>query len=103
MNNLTISLDQLVPFSQARANLADVIDRVKNTQFLVLTKRQKPEIAMVDTNYLAQLIAVYKKWQTDREFESILKIATKKNVAEDQVMQDALEAVDAARKRSKRK
>jgi len=56
MNNLTVSLDQLVPFSQARANLAEIVDRVKNTKFLVLTKRQKPKVALVDTDYLATLI-----------------------------------------------
>lgn len=56
MNNLTISLDQLVPFSQARANLADLIDRVKGQYFLVVTKRQQPKVALVDTDYLAALI-----------------------------------------------
>ncbi len=56
MNNLTISLDQLVPFSQARANLAELIDRVKGQYFLVVTKRQQPKVALVDTDYLATLI-----------------------------------------------
>ena len=56
MNNLTVSLDQLVPFSQARANLADLVDKVKGKYFLVVTKRQQPRVALVDTDYLAALI-----------------------------------------------
>ncbi|OIP03030.1 hypothetical protein AUK18_02710 [Candidatus Beckwithbacteria bacterium CG2_30_44_31] len=102
MNNLTVSLDQLVPFSQARANLADVVDRVKNTKFLVLTKRQKPAIAFVDTNYLAKLISIYKKWQRETEFSTIMGLASKDNVSENQVMQDAIQAVASVRKRTKK-
>ena len=54
--SLTVSLDQIIPFSQARANLADLFDKVKGQYFLVLTRRQKPEVALVDTDYLATLI-----------------------------------------------
>ena len=54
--SLTVSLDQIIPFSQARANLADLVDKVKGQYFLVLTKRQQPRVALVDTDYLATLI-----------------------------------------------
>jgi len=57
MNDLTVTFDQIIPFSQARANLADLINKVKDQFFLVITKRQKPKVALVDTNYLASLIA----------------------------------------------
>lgn len=54
--SLTVSLDQIIPFSQARANLADLFDKVKDQYFLVITRRQRPKVALVDTNYLATLI-----------------------------------------------
>ncbi|MEK7513873.1 MAG: type II toxin-antitoxin system prevent-host-death family antitoxin [Patescibacteria group bacterium] len=54
--SLTVSLDQIIPFSQARANLADLLDKVKGKYFLVVTKRQQPKVALVDTDYLATLI-----------------------------------------------
>lgn len=54
--SLTVSLDQIVPFSQARANFADLLKKVKDKRFLVVTRRQKPQAALVDTDYLASLI-----------------------------------------------
>jgi len=54
--SLTVSLDQIIPFSQARANLANLIDKVRGQYFLVLTRRQKPKVALIDTDYLATLI-----------------------------------------------
>ena len=101
MDNLTFSFNQLVPFSQARANLAEVIDKAKSRQFMVVTKRQKPAIALIETNYLAKLIAVYKQWQRQREFEAIMNLAPRENVTENQVMIDANEAVISVRKKIK--
>jgi len=54
--SLTVSLDQIIPFSQARANLSDLVDKVKGQYFLVITKRQQSKVALIDTNYLATLI-----------------------------------------------
>lgn len=101
--SLTVSLDQIIPFSQARANLAEVIDKAKNRQFLVVTKRQKPEIALINTIFLDKLISVYKNWQREREFAEIMNLALKDSVSESQVMLDAVEAVTAVRKLAKKK
>ena len=57
--SLTVSLDQIIPFSQARANLADLIDRVPKKKFFVITRRNKPVIALVDINYLEKLLFAY--------------------------------------------
>ena len=102
MNNLTVSLDQLVPFSQARANLAELVEKVKGKYFLVVTKRQLPKVALVDTDYLAKLITVYQNWQRDQEFKAIMNLATRDDVSEKQVMQDAVTAVAAVRKQTKK-
>ena len=55
--SLTITLDQIVPFSQARANLAGLIDQLKTKKFTVVTKRQKPTAVLVNTEYFTKLMA----------------------------------------------
>ena len=65
---------------------------------MIVTKRQKPAIALIETNYLAKLIAVYKQWQRQREFETIMNLASRADITENQVTADANEAIAAARK-----
>jgi len=54
--SLTVSLDQIIPFSQARANLADLIDMAPKKKFFVITRRNKPNIALVDIKYFESLL-----------------------------------------------
>ncbi|MCG2692217.1 type II toxin-antitoxin system Phd/YefM family antitoxin [Microgenomates group bacterium] len=71
MNNLTISLDQLVSFSQARANLADLIDLAPKKKFFIITRRNKPIIALVDIKFLEELLLVYNAFMKRSQHKNV--------------------------------
>ena len=53
---LKVSLDQTIPVTQARSRLSELIEKTYNNHFWVLTKGGKPRAALVDVDYLDQLI-----------------------------------------------
>jgi prevent-host-death family protein len=53
---LNIALDRIIPLSEARARLKDIIEQTNDDRFWVLTRRGKPRVAIVDVAYLDQLI-----------------------------------------------
>jgi prevent-host-death family protein len=54
--SIKIALDRIIPLTEARARLSEIIDKTTGDEFWVLTRRGKPEVAMVDVDYLEQLM-----------------------------------------------
>ena len=52
---LNVSLDRIIPITEARARLREIIEQTRNDQFWVLTWRGRPRVAVVDVEYLDQL------------------------------------------------
>jgi prevent-host-death family protein len=52
---LNISLDRIIPVTEARARLREIIEQTRDDQFWVLTWRGRPRVALVDVEYLDQL------------------------------------------------
>jgi len=53
---LKVSIDHIIPLTEARARLSELVEKATGDQFWVLTKRGKPRVAVVDVNYLDQLV-----------------------------------------------
>ena len=53
---LNVSLDRIVSVTEARSRLREIIEQTSDDQFWVLTSRGKPRAALVDIDYLDQLI-----------------------------------------------
>lgn len=53
--------DKIIPISEARANLSSLVNKAKGDNFFLLTKGGKPEVALVDIDYLESLQADLKK------------------------------------------
>jgi len=53
---LNIALDRIIPLTQARARLSEIVEQTRGDQFWVLTRRGRPRVALVDVEYLDQLI-----------------------------------------------
>jgi prevent-host-death family protein len=53
---IKVALDRIIPLTEARARLSEIIDKTTGDEFWVLTRRGKPEVAMIDVDYLEQLI-----------------------------------------------
>ena len=53
---LKVSIDHVIPLTEARARLSELIEKTTGDQFWVLTKGGKPRVAVVDVNYLDRLV-----------------------------------------------
>jgi putative PIN family toxin of toxin-antitoxin system len=53
---LNIALDRVIPLTEARARLSEIVEQTSGDQFWVLTRRGRPRVAVVDVEYLDQLI-----------------------------------------------
>lgn len=73
---LTVSLDQIIPFSQARANLGKLIDLAPKKKFFVITRRNKPIIALVDIKFLEELLSVYNAFMKRSQHKSKTAVIT---------------------------
>jgi prevent-host-death family protein len=51
-----VDLDRVVPLTEARSRLSEIVDKTAGDQSWVLTRRGGPTVAMVDVDYLDQLI-----------------------------------------------
>ena len=53
---LKVSINHVISLTEARARLSELIEKTTGDQFWVLTKGGKPRVAVVDVNYLDQLV-----------------------------------------------
>ncbi|HEY67300.1 MAG: hypothetical protein DRI79_09925 [Chloroflexi bacterium] len=53
---LNVALDRIVPLTEVRARLSEIVEQTKGDRFWVLTRRGRPQVAIVDVEYLDQLI-----------------------------------------------
>jgi prevent-host-death family protein len=60
---LKVSIDHIIPLTEARARLSELIEKTTGDQFWVLTKGGKPRVAVVDVNYLDRLVR--RAWFSD--------------------------------------
>lgn len=96
--SLTVSLDQLVPFSQARAGLADLLDGIKRKEYVVISRKYQPAAILANIKFFDKVLRGYKAWQKEKTFDEMMRVAIRNDINEKQVMKDALEAIAAVRK-----
>ena len=53
---LKVALDRMIPLTEARARLSEIVEQTSGDQFWVLTRRGRPRVAVVDVEYLDRLI-----------------------------------------------
>jgi len=53
---IKVALDRVIPLTEARARLSEIINKTVGDKFWVLTRRGKPKVAVVDVDYLEQLM-----------------------------------------------
>jgi len=53
---LKVSLDRIIPLTEARARLSEIVEQTRDEQFWVLTRRGRPRVAIVDVEYLDRLV-----------------------------------------------
>lgn len=60
---------KIIPISQARAKLGDLADQASGSNYFLLTRSGKPEVALVDVKYLEKLeqdlLKIYQKTYID--------------------------------------
>lgn len=52
---MNIQNSKIIPVSEARAKLSNLLDQAKNNQYFLLTRGGKVKAALVDINYLEKL------------------------------------------------
>jgi prevent-host-death family protein len=53
---LKVSIDRVIPLTEARARLSELVEKTLGDQYWVMTKGGKPRVALVDVEYLNQLV-----------------------------------------------
>jgi len=53
---LKVALDRVVPLTEARARMSEIVEQTTGDQFWVLTRHGSPRVAVVDVEYLDQLV-----------------------------------------------
>lgn len=53
---ISVALDRIISLTEARTRLSEIIDKAIGDQFWVLTRRGEPRVAIVDVDYLEQLL-----------------------------------------------
>jgi len=51
-----IALDRVLTLTEARARLSEIVKQTRSDQFWVLTQHGRPRVAIVDVEYLDQLM-----------------------------------------------
>lgn len=70
---MDISLQKIIPFTEARNKLSDLVDRVRKEQFFVISKQNRQKAVLVDIDYFQSL-------QKELEQERLVQIeATLRN------------------------
>ncbi|MBI3379336.1 type II toxin-antitoxin system prevent-host-death family antitoxin [Candidatus Gottesmanbacteria bacterium] len=52
---MEISLQKIIPFTQARNMLSDLVDRVRKEQFFIISKQNRQKAVLVDIDYFQNL------------------------------------------------
>lgn len=95
---LKVSLDQIVPFSQARANLASLINKLEKKKYVVISKKYRPAAALVDLKFLNKILKAYYQWRTEQAFKVLNEVRAKNiDKTEKEVERDVAEAITAYR------
>lgn len=55
MNELKVSLENIIPLTEARDHFSQIVTEVQQDKLYVLTKGGKPAVAIIDVKYLEQL------------------------------------------------
>lgn len=55
MEKLQVSLDKIIPYTNARETFSQVLDRAQKDKYLVIARRYKPAIIIVSPKYFMQL------------------------------------------------
>lgn len=63
---LNVSVDKIIPLTDARDHLSQLVSEIKGKEFYVLTKGGKPEAALVSVEWLKKLTGGFK---TDKPAE----------------------------------
>nr|HID14868.1 type II toxin-antitoxin system Phd/YefM family antitoxin [Anaerolineae bacterium] len=53
---LRVAVDRIVPLTEVRARLSEIVQQTKGDQFWVITRHGRPRVAVVDVEYLDQLM-----------------------------------------------
>ncbi|OGG14805.1 hypothetical protein A2773_06925 [Candidatus Gottesmanbacteria bacterium RIFCSPHIGHO2_01_FULL_39_10] len=88
---MNISLDKIIPFTQARNNFSDLVDKVKDKQFFVISKQNRQKAVLVDIDYFQSLQKELEKerlTQIEKTLRSKFKTYTKsKKLTEEKAYQ----------------
>lgn len=98
---LSVALDKIISVSKARASLPHLLDEVENEEYLILSRRYKPEAALVDLEFLSRLISVYEAWKRHQDFKVLGEI--RESIPQypvSEVEKDIAEALKAVRSRN---
>lgn len=52
---MDISLQKIIPFTEARNKLSDLVDRVRKEQFFIISKQNRQKAVLVDIDYFQSL------------------------------------------------
>lgn len=74
---MNLSNPKIVPISEARAKLSDLVNKASGSNYFLLTKGGRPEVALVDIKYLekleADLFKIYQKTYIDPRLLSLTR------------------------------
>jgi len=54
-NPLRVSLENIIPLTEARDHFSQIVNEVQKDKLYVLTKGGKPAVAIIDVKYLEQI------------------------------------------------
>ena len=95
---LQVSLDQIVPFSKARADLSSLLEKLAKKDYFVIAKKYQPKAAVVSIPYLTKLQRVYNEFRREKRFEKVLAVGLRNlDVSPEQVEKDVAEAIRQVR------
>jgi len=83
---LKVAVDHILSLTEARSRLSELVERTEAEQFWVLTKGGKPRVAIVDVDYLNQLIRL--AWFNDLASRSQMDLKESFENQEGQKSQD---------------
>lgn len=68
-----ITLDKVVSFTEARNNLANLTRKISKERYLVVTKRLKPALVLVEPEYFEESEAARRQIEREERFDRVLK------------------------------
>ena len=74
---MKIQLQKILPFTEVRNNLSQLVDRVGKELYFIISKQNKPIAALVDIKYLSALQEKAEEEQAQKALEILRKAGTK--------------------------